>query len=333
MTRLVAVLLALAPLLGTGGAPDESAASLLARAARKADASRYVGTRRVTVVERGKERVHEETITRDGLRSRVDFAPGSRYEGQTAIEGPEGRFLIDSRRREIRVLPSRIQENRRRIARFADLARRGKVLLSVANGGEVAGLATRRVVIATAAGRTLARLSIDPQSAVVLRRETLSPDGRGGSFVFTRFDPKARIAPGTFSVTRAGYRVIRPLDELRTASAKLGVVPLWLPESSGYRLEGVRVRKAGEAEVVASFYSGGGKRLTIFASTAPLPEPKTPSADSASPAQSGKPRGRSDVGYYAWRREGTNGVTYLGIVGEERPERLRALASAVVPAP
>lgn len=325
MTRLALLLLGLAPLAPY--AADESAADLLARAARSADSARYVGTRRVTVVERGRERVHEETITRDGRRSRVEFAAGSRFEGQTAIETPEGRFLIDARRREVRVLPTRIGENRRRLARFADLARRGRITLSVEDGGAVAGFPTRRVTVATEAGRPLARLSVEPRTAVVLRREALTPDGRGGAFVFTAFDPKARIAPGAFSTARPGFRIIRLLDELKGASATLGVGPLWLPESSGYRLEGVRVRKVGEAQVVASFYSGGGRRLTLFASSGPLPEPKTPSPNGK--PQNGKPDGRSDVGYYAWRREGT----YLGIVGEEPSARLRALASAVVLAP
>ncbi len=324
------VLLPILPLLL--GAPDERALDLLVRAANAAATARYVGVRRVTVRERGQERTHEERVVRDGLRSRVDFAPGSRYEGQTAIEGPSGRFLIDPRRREIRALPPRGEETRRRLERFAELCRRGRAVLTVEDGGSVAGRPTRLVLVADEGGRPLARLSIDPVSAVVLRREAFGPEGRGGVFVFTRFEPRARIPGATFATGRAGYRLIHPSDELRDASARAGILVASLPPASGYRLEGVRSRDLGGRTVVASFYSGGGRRLTLFASGASLPDlpvGRKGRVGSGVQAQTGKPRGRSDVEYYRWRI----GDTYLGLVGEETPARLRGLSGGVLVSP
>ncbi len=299
-------------------APQDTGLKLLRRAASPQGA-RYVATRRVEVREGGKPKIHEERLVRDGRRLRISFAPGSRYEGQSVIELPNGRFIVDPRRREIRRLPSRGEEMERRIGRFVRLVQDGKFSLKSSDGGRVAGLPTRRVLLSRE-GKPFVALFIEPRTSVVLRRESFGAAGRlSGNYVFTRFEPRTKIDSKEFALPKTGYRFVSPLDDLRALGKRVGIVVRMLPDTTGYRLEGSRTRKTPAGTILASFYSGGGKRLTLFASREELPELPARGSGSRIPA--------SGVVLYRWRVGSTN----YGLLGEETLSRLSALAATSTP--
>ena len=266
----------------------------------------------------GGSKVDVERIVRDGRRVRIEFPAGSRFEGQTVIERPDGRFVIDPARREIRRLPARAVEGQRRLGRYVRLVRDGTLTLTGGDGGRVAGMPTRRLVLARA-GRPILALSIEPRAAVVLRRESLDDSERGegpaAAYVFTSFSPRAKIDPANFAIPKTDFRLVSPVDDLRALAGRERIAVEVLPETSGYRLEGARVRKTSAGTILAAFYSGGGKRLTLFASNGELPE---------LPGRGTGNAGRlADVALYRWRV----GTTSYGLLGEESPARLRSLAA------
>ena len=264
--------------------------------------------------------MHDERIIRDGRRLRIEFAPGSRYEGQTVVETPAGRFLLDPRRREIRTLPTRADETGRRLGRLVRMVRAGEAALTSGDGGRVAGRPVRRLVLSRG-GKAFVALSIDPRTAVVLRRETFGGErGPLGTFVFTRFEPRARVDAANFVLPKTGYRRVSPLDDLRALGRREGIAVRTLPASSGYRLEGARSRRTPAGTIVAAFFSGpDGKRLTLFAAKGELPD--------LGGHGSGNRPAPPNVELYRWRA----GTTNYGLLGEESPARLRALAGLLAP--
>lgn len=235
------------------------------------------------------------------------------------IEVPAGRFILDPTRREIRKLPARGDEGERRLGRFLRLIREGQMVLTSGDGGKVAGLSTRRLVLARD-GQPFLALSIEPRTAVVLKRESFGPEGGSvGVYEFTRFEPRPKIDGANFVLPKAGYRLVSPLDDLRALSRREGITVATLSPSSGYRLEGSRVRRTGAGAIIAAFYSGGGKRLTLFASRGELPDLSARGTGSRTPAPG--------VSLYRWRV----GTTSYGLLGEESPARLRALAGMLTP--
>ena len=320
---LSAALLLSGPIIGP---VQGSGVALLERVVTQAQspgAIRFSGTRLVTVRERGKTVSHSETIIRDGRRSRVDFAPGSRFEGQTIIETPGGRRHVLPDRREIRVVPRRLDAADRRLARLLTRVRAGEVRLDVASGGRIAGVEVNRLTLRSSGGEPLVELFVEPRQAIVLKRTAF---GRGGellgSFVFTRFETPAKISSGTFAVDRRGYRIVRPIDELRRLSTKAGFSVATLPSSSGYQLEGARERNYPGGTIIISFYSSERQTLSLFMTRGALP--KGPGRE-----KNGKRGERADVSSLRW----TRGEYGYGLVGEESAARLRELANSLVVSP
>ena len=241
--------------------PGQALPPVVKRALTAAGTLRYTGRRIVTVLRDGQPDRHEEIVMRDGPRMRIEFPSEGAYAGQVIVEDPSERrhFLPESN--EVRVLPTRREEG---LQRLRALVRTGGVTTSP--GDRIAGLPTVEVFVRDAAGNPIQRLSIEPESGMVLRRRVYDATGvEVGGFVFTRIDlSPGAFDPAIFRIERKGVTTTTPLDALRRLARKSGYAAVSLPESTGFRLEGVRVARLPEGDVLVQTYLGTGGRLSLY---------------------------------------------------------------------
>jgi len=213
---------------------------VLARAIQASAKLRFAGRRTVTVLRDGQPRRHEEIVMRDGPRTRVEFPADGDYAGQVIVENAAERRHFLPAANEVRVLPPRREEG---IQRLRALAKQGRV--ATAPGDRVAGVATIEVTVADAAGNPLQRLAIDPVSGMLLRRRLYDATGvEIGGFVYTRIDlAPAPFDPALFRIDRKGVQTTTPWDTLRRLAKSGDYQAVGLAESTGYRLDGVRIAR------------------------------------------------------------------------------------------
>lgn len=208
----------------------------------------------------GVDERHEEIVTRDGPRMRIEFPSGTAFKGQVIVEGPKERrhFLPDSN--EVRILAPRRNEG---LERLRALARTGSI--TAEPGGKIAGLATVEVTVRDAAGNLLQRLAIEPNVGMILRRRVYDPTGlEVGGFVYTTVDlSPAPFDASLFRIERKGVQTTTPWDALRRLAKRDGFLPLGLPASTGFRLDEVQVRRLPEGPVMVQTYRGEG-RVSLF---------------------------------------------------------------------
>lgn len=290
---------------------------VLKNAIRRGGHARYVGRRTVEFWRSPKDLKHEEIVTRDGNRSRVEFPDGSRFAGRIYVENGHERREYHPETNEIWVLPARHEESEMRLAHLADRGAEGKVVFTTAPGIRVAGYPTDQVVVSDSHGNIVQRLYIEPNSGVLLRREVFDPGGaKIGMFEFTEIDldPPA-FDPSLFRFDRRDARLVTPYDRLRELANQEHFPALALPPASGFRLDEVRVaRIQGERVLVESYSSHQGK-LSLF-------ELKT---DLDSDRLRQFARG-TELHAYSWRV----GAGTLVLVGSQDSNFLERLASAVV---
>jgi hypothetical protein len=198
---------------------------------------------------------------RDGPLLRIEFPTRGAYAGQVIVEnGKERRHFLPTTN-EIRTLPTRREEALQRLRR---LARTGKVETEA--GGWIAGLETIEVVARDGAGNLVQRIAIDPNSGMVLRRRVYDATGTEiGGFVYTKVDLNpGPFEPSLFRIDRRGAQMTTPRDELRKIASRSGFAPLGLPESTGFRLDTVRLAKLPDGPVLLQTYIGPGGRLSLY---------------------------------------------------------------------
>ena len=234
----------------------------LDRVLRASDTLRFTGRRTVTVLKDGRPNRHEEIVVRDGPQLRVEFPSDDAYAGQVIVENGTERRHFNPGTNEVRVLPARGDEG---LQRLRALARAGRV--SVAPGERVAGYATVDLLVRDAAGNPVQRLSVEPNSGMVLRRIVYDPTGvQAGEFVYTKIDlAPGNLDPALFRIERRGVKTTTPWDTLRRLAKKGGYVAVGLPESTGFRLDGVRMARPAGTPVLLQTYAGpGGGRLSLY---------------------------------------------------------------------
>jgi len=251
--------------LDVPGVPD------VLRAAIKASQKlRFTGTR-VVEFRRGPEtRRHLEYITRDGVRSRVEFPEDSPFAGQVIVEDGRVRRHYLPAANEIRVLPPRRDESFGRLIR--SMRRYGPARkLTVEPGEVVAGRRTQQVAVLDPQGNIMQRLYIDPKSGALLKRKLFDRVGtQVGLFEFTQINFRPRLNAGLFRIERKGATIVTPADALRRTAAAEGYPFLMLRPSSGAVLEGSRSFKMKGQSVLGQFYRTPKGRLTFFQAKALL---------------------------------------------------------------
>lgn len=294
---------------GVGGSPK--ARQLLERAIRAAGKSRYTG-RRVVEVRRGPsmER-HEEYVTRDGFRTRIEFPASSPQAGQVIVEDRRERRHYMPDRNEILVLPPRFGDVSRRLVRMIKGPNANQLVLGLGPADTVAGLRTDQVTISDRAGNITQRLFIHSASGLLLQRRLYDEVGtQVGFFEYTQIDLTPRIPEDAFVIKRKGAKIITPMVNLRRLARENGFQTAWLPPATKFRLESASLRRMPGGEALAQSYQGPQGRLTLYQLKGPV-DPQRMRRHS---------RGRARA--HVWQR---NGRTFV-LIGSLDEAVLRALA-------
>lgn len=254
---------------------------------------------------------HEELVMREGPRTRIEFPPGSAYTGQVIVEDAQERRHFLPKQNQVRVLPVRRDEG---LQRLRALIRDG--LLTTEPGERIAGYATVEVTAKDAAGNVVQRLSIEPDSGMVLRQRHYDATGTEiGGFVYSKVDLSPNtFAPNLFKIDRRGAKLVTPYDSLKSLAKKSGYSPVSLPPSSGFRLDSARLVDMPEGRVLAQNYVGPGGRVSLYQLRAAV-----------SPARLRRQGGRV-LHTLSWP---AGGVTYV-LVGPQDDATLTHLKSLLV---
>jgi hypothetical protein len=242
---------------------------LLARAVREAGHQRYAGIRLVQLRRRPKSATHEEYVSRDGAKVRIEFAEDSPFTGQIIVEDGRTRRHFLPQLNEIRVLPPRRDEALLLVGRAL---RQGGMQITSSDGGLIAGRRTTLFTVADPQGNVSQRIYVDVDTALVLKRVLFDPVGTQiGYFEFTKVSYPVRLEPSLFTLVRKGALIVTPDDELVRECQNGGFNRVRIPDRLGYRLEGVRsIRMRGE-NVLAQTYSTEHGKLSLFQVRALIP--------------------------------------------------------------
>ena len=136
------------------------------------------------------------------------------------------------------------------LMRLGEMVRGGRgAQIKEGSGGAVAGQQTTLLTFSDPGGNTLGKLWLDPETAMVLKRELFDVSGRlVGSMEFTRVDLNPKFDESDFKITRRGARIVTLDEMLRRQANVVGVRPLRLAEGSGFVLESVNVVPLGEGK-------------------------------------------------------------------------------------
>ncbi|MBL8060536.1 MAG: hypothetical protein JNK63_07470 [Chthonomonas sp.] len=238
---------------------------LLERAVRAQAKLRFTGVRRMVMRLGPQARTNVERVWQDGSRYRVEFEPGSVDAGQVIViaNGVRSHFFPSSN--EIQVRPAMMDEP---LMRLGEMLRGGRgTQIKESSGGAVAGQQTNLLTFSDSNGNAIGKLWVDPDTAMVLKRELFDASGRlVGSMEFIRVDLNPKFDESDFKITRKGARVVTIDEMLRRLAGSVGVRPLRLQESSGFILEAVNVVPLGEGKraLSQSYFSRQGKRVSVF---------------------------------------------------------------------
>lgn len=249
---------------GEGGPKNRN--GLLERAMRVQPKLKFSGTRRLLVRLGPDAKENVEKVWQDGTRSRVEFERGSADAGQIIViaNGVRSHFFPESN--EIQVRPVRMEEPLARLGEMVRGGGRGTQIRESA-GGTIAGQATTQLSFVDPNGNVVGKLWIDPDTAMVLKRELFDPSGRlVGSMEFINVRLNPPFSEDDFKINRRGAKIVT-IDELLKRNATMaGVRPLRISDDSGLFLEQVKVIPLGDGRkaLAQSYFGGNGRRLTMY---------------------------------------------------------------------
>ena len=252
---------------GPGGGPDRPRNALLEKAMRVQSKLRFTGTRRLLVRLGPEAKENIEKVWQDGQRSRVEFERGSADEGQIIViaSGVRSHFFPEAN--EIQVRPVRMEEP---LARLGEIVRGGGRGAQVreSGGGAVAGQRTVLLSFVDPNGNVAGKLWIDPDTAMVLKRELFDPSGRlVGSMEFLSVNSNPSFDENDFKIVRKGAKIVTVDELLRRQSVQAGVRPLRIPETQGgFLLESVKVIPLGDGRkaLAQSYFGADGQRVSMY---------------------------------------------------------------------
>lgn len=284
---------------------------ILRRVILSAEGARYSGERIVQFKRGADVDRHTEEVWKDGRRSRVEFPDDSPYHGQIIVDDGQERRHYYPDRNEIRMEPSHGSEAGRHLQASILRGLRRKFTNTESEGGKVAGLSTRLVTVADASGNTAQQLWVEPRSGVVLKRVLFDQVGAQiGYFEFRNVNFRPIFTPGTFTIDRKGATVITPAAEARRYALQLGLTPVVLPESSGFKLQFARIITPQGRNVLLQSFIGSEGRFTLFQMRGAVDPNRL------------QRMGRERISTYSW----TRGEESFALVGELSRDRLQQIA-------
>ncbi len=241
---------------------------ILIRAIQAQPTIRYTGTYTVEFRQVQPPVRHQEYITRDGGRYRIDFPTDSKFSGQVIIEDETVRLYYHPNTNEILQLPPRHGEAWDKVA---VLAVDPKIRLSVTAGEQIAGHKTDQVVVSDLSGNVVQRLFIEPGSGIIMKRQLFDMVGSpAGYFEFSSIDLNPKIDPSIFKIQRKDAKLITPLMQLQRVCQRRGFSYRFLTTGTGFQLEGVNGRKFAGIEGLVQTYLNGKVRLSVYQLKAPI---------------------------------------------------------------
>jgi len=291
---------------------------MLIRAIRAQPNLRFTGTYTVEFRQGGTMTRHQEIITRDGPRYRIDFPADSPFAGQIIIEDQTVRLHYHPKLNEIMQQPPRHGEAWEKVA---NLATDPKFRLSTAPGEVIAGNRTDQLIVADQTGNVVQRLFIEPGSGAVLKRQIFDKGAPVGYFEFNQIDLSPRIDPTLFDTLKnKGATLITPLKQLETISKRRGFTYRYLAPASGFQLESSTFKKFADIDGLVQTYLNGKVRLWIYQLKAPV-----------DPARLRQQAGKN-MHFFAWQSSGETTVI-MGNLPERDLERFVNMMTSGTPGP
>ncbi len=303
---------------GPGGGPRrggdfgkrEELPQILKDAQEKSKKLRFSGTRVVTFYRAGKAETHEEYLTKDGAKMRIEFSKNSPFAGQVIIETPDLRRHFFPDRNELKESPAAGRKQFESY-RFGGM-RGGKPVIT--DGGSMLGMKVTKVQYLDPMKNPAFEVFIDLKSGLALKRVIYGPGGNvAGSFEFKQLNFNPTIARDAFSFNRKGVKIIRPIDDFFAKAKELGVTPYGFGNKDGYKLDAVSLREMRGKKVLILNYAMNESRLTMFL--------LKPDADLAEIQKSS----RRQQGFYAWKEAGASII----LIGDASQDELQNLAKRV----
>jgi hypothetical protein len=240
---------------------------MLIRAIRAQPHLKYTGTYTVEF-RQGPTLRHQEYITRDGPRYRIDFPADSQFAGQVIVEDQTIRLHYRPGKNEIIQQPPRHGEAWEKIR---NLAVDPRYRLTTGPGEQIAGLKTDQLVVSDKFGNVLQRLFIAADSGVIMKRQIFDLVGAPvGFFEFTQIDLSPVIDPSVFTIKRKDAALITPFVELQRVSRRQKMALRLLAPSTGFQLENASARNFAGVPGIVQTYLNGKTRLWVYELKAPV---------------------------------------------------------------
>lgn len=283
---------------------------ILKEAQEKSKKLRFSGTRVVTFYRAGKAETHEEYLTKDGSRMRIEFSKNSPFAGQVIIETPEGRKHFFPDRNELKESPA---SGRKQFENFRFGGMRGGKPI-ITDGGSMLGLKVTKVQYLDPMKNPTFEVYVDLKSGLAVKRVIYGPGGEvAGLFEFKKLNFNPTLSKDAFAFNRKGVKIVRPVDDLIAKAKELGVSAYGFGPKDSYKLEGANLREMRGKKVLILNYAMNESRVTMFL--------LRPDADLAEIQKSSR---RKD-GFYAWKEAGAAII----LIGEGSQEELQNLAKRV----
>ena len=291
---------------------------MLIRAIRAQPNLRYTGTYTVEFRQGPTPMRHQEYITRDGSKYRIEFPGDSQFAGQVIVEDQNTRLHYHPVSNEIIQQPPRHGEAWEKVA---NLATDPKFQLNTTNGEVIAGLKTDQLVVSDKSGNVLQRLFIEPGSGLVLKRQIFDLVGTSvGYFEFTQIDLAPKIDPQTFVIKRKNAVLVTPLAQYQRIAKTRGFSNKILAPASGFQLESANYKKFAGVDGLVQTYVNGRIRLWIYQLKAPV-----------DPTRLRQQAGKNSH-FFAYQSNGET-VVLLGNLPERDLERFVSMMSSGTPGP
>lgn len=225
---------------------------------------RYAGIRTVTIRDGTGTRTYSERVLRQGRNVRIEFGDDSPFAGQYVIETPQERLHVVPATNEVRVLVPRREDTS--LFPFRGRLLGGRPRIVEADGGRVAGVATRRLDCFDVQNRPLQKLWIDPVRGAILKREIYDPLGNlSAKFEFTRILYDADIQAQAFDTRQLPGQRVTALDVLKRAARQANLPMALLPPASGFVLDTARVIDlGGNSGILMHLYTSTDARLSVY---------------------------------------------------------------------
>jgi hypothetical protein len=213
-------------------------------------------------------------------------------------------FLPD--KNELQILPPRRKEA---FVGIDAMAKRG--LVEQGQGGNVAGLNTILVTISDRQRNPLQKLWVEPRSGMILKRELYDRSGAiEASFEFTEIGFQPVLRESDFKLAPQGVRISSPDITLQRLIRRGAFQAVRMPPDAPFRLEGARIQKIADQEVLVQVYTGNGHRILLYQLKGPV-----------DPRKLGKLE-RPELQIYTWQSNGSSFV----LLGDLPDAELRDLA-------